>query len=871
MKKLSSIISKLGLSKEAEELSALLALASEEDLPKRFPLAFRYWIRDSYYKHNINQTYSPKWKGIIANSLFKKEPEHTRKKIYEAWKLIRDARDDKAEGTKHVVAYHGSNVPIRQFDREKSAMGIFWFSGDKGAIERGERANRTDWLITARLDVGSRIAGWDEYNKLGLYELERQFDSVHLDDDWIIFDPSKIKILKTEKIDRSRHKEGETEGEQLDLFGSLKPDVVQHIQKLSRWLHDNHFQRESLVVLDLIKTSAGKPMPINKAELEAIADELLDKVGDKLADMEPVDLGEGTDRGFSPLDLHDHILDLTPNYFKETNIDPLVSTDPDFAEPEVLEEIKAVERVYESSLDRGERDRKLRLLSKKFNQSAAFLKKQYLDTRSQNLSDYLETSVVKEKKNIKGDDIRVTYTLVFKDQAPGEADSRGAYDYSPEDPSQKFIYIFYSPNRYLHNAILRYQEDSGNFSGSTDSGIGFDSKIEMFKESLRTYIVNTLVHEEVHALDIISQDKRNYEKYEVLSPGGESLEQIAKKLEISGDRLFGKNYNKIIEEVAPFIEQSSRRRAIERLQEGSTLEYDTIYDQVSTELLPEGFRLKVPHRAESQIRIDSVSGPLGTRRTRSLAEIAKQTGLKGGVERLFVINFESLFADSIEGFRFKTYQDIYANFVKGPLYSRLYDKLINLELGEGTEVKLVPSYVELYTFDKGFYVSTKEEFKALITEVMNELSAKLEEDQALDINKIRPEELIRHSRAAQEILEMLQVNPVDELIKTPLGFLDKLKENRQKMFFSGMNHIHYILKDKFEDIEAQNEDLKKEAVLKKKLRKTRGKGKKDRMEWGLFSKSNPKKVLKWFGPKKPSDKEVAKEERRIHSFASNIY
>ena len=40
------------------------------------------------------------------------------------------------------------------------------------------------------------------------------------------------------------------------------------------------------------------------------------------------------------------------------------------------------------------------------------------------------------------------------------------------------------------------------------------------------------------------------------------------------------------------------------------------------------------------------------------------------------------------------------------------------------------------------------------------------------------------------------------------------------------------------------------------------------MEWGLFSKSNPKKVLKWFGPKKPSKKEVAKEERRVHSFAN---
>jgi len=38
------------------------------------------------------------------------------------------------------------------------------------------------------------------------------------------------------------------------------------------------------------------------------------------------------------------------------------------------------------------------------------------------------------------------------------------------------------------------------------------------------------------------------------------------------------------------------------------------------------------------------------------------------------------------------------------------------------------------------------------------------------------------------------------------------------------------------------------------------------MEWALVSKSNPKKILKWFGPEKPSKKQIAKEERRIHAF-----
>ena len=61
----------------------------------------------------------------------------------------------------------------------------------------------------------------------------------------------------------------------------------------------------------------------------------------------------------------------------------------------------------------------------------------------------------------------------------------------------------------------------------------------------------------------------------------------------------------------------------------------------------------------------------------------------------------------------------------------------------------------------------------------------------------------------------------------------------------------------------------KESRLVKKKRTTRGKGKEDRMEWALVSKTNSKKILKWFGPSKPSKEQVAKEERRVHSFSSH--
>lgn len=55
--------------------------------------------------------------------------------------------------------------------------------------------------------------------------------------------------------------------------------------------------------------------------------------------------------------------------------------------------------------------------------------------------------------------------------------------------------------------------------------------------------------------------------------------------------------------------------------------------------------------------------------------------------------------------------------------------------------------------------------------------------------------------------------------------------------------------------------LEKIAILKKKLNKE-----KNKTEWALVSKKNPSKVLKWFGARKPSDKRVHEEEKRIQHF-----
>ena len=42
----------------------------------------------------------------------------------------------------------------------------------------------------------------------------------------------------------------------------------------------------------------------------------------------------------------------------------------------------------------------------------------------------------------------------------------------------------------------------------------------------------------------------------------------------------------------------------------------------------------------------------------------------------------------------------------------------------------------------------------------------------------------------------------------------------------------------------------------------------DKKEWALVSKSDPSRVLKWFGTKKPTKEEVYKEEKRVQWFKS---
>ena len=102
--------------------------------------------------------------------------------------------------SKKIIAYHGSSSPITKFDRKFSAQGVFWFSENKDKILKGESgAVSTKYIIEVVLTV-NKTAGWDEYERLSLGEIYNLgYDSIHLDDDWVIFNNRAIKIKNIEK------------------------------------------------------------------------------------------------------------------------------------------------------------------------------------------------------------------------------------------------------------------------------------------------------------------------------------------------------------------------------------------------------------------------------------------------------------------------------------------------------------------------------------------------------------------------------------------------------------------------------------------------------------------------------------------------
>ncbi len=101
--------------------------------------------------------------------------------------------------------YHGTNNVFRKFSKNKSIMGIIWFSSDRESIAKGESgAQGTKYILELKVDI-QKPAGWKEYHNLLLAQLISQgYDGVVLPESdgtftGFVFDPAKIQIVARHK------------------------------------------------------------------------------------------------------------------------------------------------------------------------------------------------------------------------------------------------------------------------------------------------------------------------------------------------------------------------------------------------------------------------------------------------------------------------------------------------------------------------------------------------------------------------------------------------------------------------------------------------------------------------------------------------
>jgi GNAT superfamily N-acetyltransferase len=104
-----------------------------------------------------------------------------------------------ADGTPRIM-YHGSRERFSKVDMSQGAQGIFWLASDPEQITNGAAgANSSKTILRCYVSM-KNPAGWDEYEKLMLGQIKRDWDGVILpngDDsfDAFVFKPNQVKIL----------------------------------------------------------------------------------------------------------------------------------------------------------------------------------------------------------------------------------------------------------------------------------------------------------------------------------------------------------------------------------------------------------------------------------------------------------------------------------------------------------------------------------------------------------------------------------------------------------------------------------------------------------------------------------------------------
>lgn len=178
--------------------------------------------------------------------------------------------------TKPLTVYHGTGKSFRRFNLDKTTQGIIWFTSNKNNILSGDvGAESSGYVLTCEVTI-HKPAGWTEYDKYALYELESMgYDGAILTEsdgfDCFVFDPGQVKILKTEKISNLVNEGGDgedyrgshtapdkTSGAALHDLTGVYPDDI-YSDKAARYYGDMGGDANDMVSVRLMQAYRNKP------------------------------------------------------------------------------------------------------------------------------------------------------------------------------------------------------------------------------------------------------------------------------------------------------------------------------------------------------------------------------------------------------------------------------------------------------------------------------------------------------------------------------------------------------------------------------------------------------------------------------------
>lgn len=98
------------------------------------------------------------------------------------------------------IVYHGTDTKFNRFSLKTSTQGILWFTSKKENILNGNTGAGKNFILKCKITIDNPC-GWEEYEKYSLGQVKSMgYDGILLDDDFIVFKTSQVKIIGRETI-----------------------------------------------------------------------------------------------------------------------------------------------------------------------------------------------------------------------------------------------------------------------------------------------------------------------------------------------------------------------------------------------------------------------------------------------------------------------------------------------------------------------------------------------------------------------------------------------------------------------------------------------------------------------------------------------